>query len=438
MKIRLRFLVIFVMLVIFFTDQAFWEYYTPNEDDPLLYRLNYVLVAISIGICFLYYRRLPGLLRWWLGLTLAYLGLLMLEGYELRGQWFLYPHVFMKVLSLLMPPGIYLIHRRFGMPPMRALATIMLLVLVGNLLIYHPESLSLSAFADNERGFRAPSAHLFLLLVLLSLNWYLQRPSFISMGVFFLGMTMVFFLQHRTVWVCAALALPVNLLLMRRVPTAVVSWRRISLLVTIPLLFITLGGLATILDNPAVVRRIDESIEDLRNPNKQGTGEWRRLQREAYTPLIEERPLMGWRLEGFEVPVQFYDPNSDRPVWEDYTGHHFHSFYVDRMFYFGFVGVLLALAIPALYVYRRLKQPVPLTPEMAAITSFSITFLAYAYSYDWSFYHYAFIGFMLAALAEPVAIATPVAAPLLPLPESATWPPTPLPAHLPAHLAART
>lgn len=434
MKITLRFLVIFVMLAVFFTDQAFWEYYTTREDDPLLYRLNYVLVAISLVVCLYYYRQLPRLLRWWLGLTLAYLGLLLLEGYQLRGQWFLYPHVFMKVLSLLMPPGIYLLHRRFGMPPMRTLATVILLVLVGNLLLYHRESLSLSAFADNARGFRAPSAHLFLLLALLSLNWYLQRPSFVSMGVFFLSMALVVFLQHRTVWVCTALALPVNLLLMRRVPTAVVSWRRLSLLVTIPLLFITLGGLATILSNPAVVRRIDESIEDLRNPNKQGTGEWRRLQREAYIPLIEERPLTGWRLEGFEVPIQFYDPTSDQPMWEDYTGHHFHSFYIDRMFYFGFIGVLLVLAFPIVLVYRRLKQPTPLTPEIVAITAFSGTFLAYAYSYDWSFYHYAFIGFMLAALAEPVALGAPVVAPVPHLPDAAPWPP----ASLPAHLAART
>lgn len=435
MKIRLRFLVILVMLIIFFTDQAFWEYYTTNEDDPLLYKLNYVLVAVSSVVCLLYYRYLPVLLRWWLGLTLAYIGLLMLEAYQMQGHWFIYPHVFMKLLVLLMPPGVYLLHRRFGMPHLRVLVAVLLLVLMGNLLLYHPDSLSWSAFADNKRGFMTPSAHLFLLLVLLSLNWYLQRPSFTSMGVFFLSMAMVFFLQHRTIWACTAVALPVNLLLLRRVPTAVLSWRRLSLLVTIPLLAISLGGLATVLDNPDVMRRIDESIEDIRNPNKQGTGEWRRLQREAYTPFVEERPLMGWRLEGFELPVQFYDPSSNLPMWEDFTGHHFHSFYLDRMFYLGIVGVLLTLTIPIILVYRRLRQPTPLTPEMVALISFGSTFLVYAYSYDWSFYHYAFLGFMLAALAEPVPVMSPVPVPAPPLPGSATWPPAPLSAHFSAQEA---
>lgn len=430
MKIRLRSLIILVMLVILFTDQAFWEYYTLNEDDPLLGKLNYALVAVSICVCFLYYRQLPHLLRWWLGLTLAYLGVLMLEGYEMHGQWFLYPHVFLKILVLLMPPGIYLIHRRFGMPPMRTLAAIMLIVLVGNLILYHPDSLSLNAFINNDRGFRTPSAHLFLFLVLLSLNWYLQRPSFISMGVFFFSMAMVFFLQHRTVWVCTAFALTVNLLLQRRVPTTVVSWRRLSPLFIIPVIVVSVGGLAAILDNPDVVRRIGESIEDLSNPNKQGTGEWRKLQRESYTPLVEERPVLGWRLEGFEVPVQFYDPQGNQPMWADYTGHHFHSFYLDRMFYFGVLGLLLTVAIPIVLVYKRLRQPVPLSPETAALTTFCMSFLVYAYSYDWSFYHFAFIGFMLAGLAEQVAVPAraTASAPALPLP--AVWPPTPQPAHL--------
>jgi O-antigen ligase len=247
--------------------------------------------------------------------------------------------------------------------------------------------------------------------------------------VFLVCLGMVVFLQHRTVWIAAAVSLPVNLLLLRRVQGVRFSLQRILMLSVLPLLTVLVGGLATVLENPAVVKKLEASIEDIQNPDKQGTGNWRMQQYEAYQPFIAERPILGWRQEGFELPVQFYSTDTNAPIWENFTGHHFHSFYLDRVFYFGLLGVLLALAVPVVLVVKHLMRPGYLTAETVALLACFANLLVYSISYDWAPYHYALLGLMLAAIAEPIPL--PVATP----PRHAALPPplaSPVLHHVPA------
>ena len=265
-------------------------------------------------------------------MVLACIGGLMLESYADQGSWMSYPHVFSKLFVLLIMFGIYAFHRRFGLPSMSQLIGALVFLLLANLLVFHRDSLSLSAFVENERGFGSSSAYLFVIIALYCLNRYLTGGGTRMLLGFFLSLVFILFLQHRSVWIATAIAVPLDLLLLRRSPVARFSFAKVLALVAVPAVLGSLGVATLVLNNPEVVTRMQTNIEDMANADKQGTGSWRLKQLESYLPLVQERPIAGWRLEGFEVPMQFYDPSNNQPMWPNRTGHHFHNFYLDRAF----------------------------------------------------------------------------------------------------------
>ncbi|WP_310392822.1 O-antigen ligase family protein [Hymenobacter sp.] len=420
MKISFRPLkLVLPLLLVFFLDQAFWEFFFDVDNASVLKPYEWGVLGAGVGAALWYGRRLEPAVGRGLLLTGAALLGLLLESYATHGTWLVYMHVFSKVLVLFLIYGICGCYRQQGLPPLGLLVGVLFGALLLNLAAVHPEALSLRAFLDHERGFAASSALLLVLPALLCLNWYLERGRLLALGVFFVALGLIVFLQHRSVWLAMLVGLLVNLgVVARRVPSARLSLHRVALLVLLPVAVGAVGGLATVLGNPDVIKKFETSINDIVKPDKRGTGNWRLRQQEAYRPLVAERPLLGWRLKGFEVPMQFYDPTSDQPMWADGTGHHFHSFYMDRLFYFGWAGLLLVVVLPIAQIIRRLGHPAPLTAEAAALVGLFSGCLVYGLSYDWPIYLYALVGLLLAAITRP---APPAEAPLVvprPEPES--------------------
>jgi O-antigen ligase len=110
------------------------------------------------------------------------------------------------------------------------------------------------------------------------------------------------------------------------------------------------------------------------------------------------------RYEGFEVPIQFFQ--NDKAIWQDGTGHHFHSWYVDRLYYFGIVGLIFT-GIPMLYLIYRVYRKHEFSFDQLVICSFALTGLSYATSYDWPLFFYGMIGIAIAYIdredEEPAA-----------------------------------
>ena len=406
MKITLNFsfILILPLLAVLATNAAFWEFiYGPQVDqEPEGVKLyTYLIFALSVAAIVLYGRYMEPLIRTWLYVVLVAIGALMLESYTNQGSWMAYPHVFSKLFVLLIIFGVYAFHRRFGLPSMGQLIGVLTFVLLANLLVFHRDSLSLSAFAENERGFNSAAAYLFVPITLYCLNRYLTHGSITMLLSFFFCLPLIVFLQHRSVWIATAIAVPLDLLLLLRTPGARFSFTKVLALVALPAILGSLGVTMLVLNNPEVVTRMQANVEDMANADKQGTGSWRLKQLESYVPLVEERPLAGWRLEGFEVPMQFYDPSSDQPMWADRTGHHFHNFYLDRAFYFGFIGIAMVVLVPLIQVIKRLFRRGPMRADTAAMIAYFGCLLVFGASYDWSTYHYALLGLLLACIAEP-------------------------------------
>lgn len=421
MKLNLRFILTLPLLAVLATNAAFWEFiYGPQVDqEPEGIKLyTYALFALSVASIVLYGRYMEPLVRKWMYVVLACIGGLMLESYADQGSWMAYPHVFSKLFVLLIMFGIYAFHRRFGLPSMSQLIGALVFVLLANLLVFHRDSLSLSAFAENERGFGSAAAYLFVPVTLYCLNRYLTHGNILMLLSFFVTLPLIIFLQHRSVWIATAIAVPLDLLLLLRTPGAKFSFTKVLMLVALPAILGSLGVTMVVLNNPEVVTRMQKNVEDMANADKQGTGSWRLKQIESYMPLVYDRPVAGWRLEGFEVPMQFYDPSNDQPMWANHTGHHFHNFYLDRAYYFGIIGILMVLLVPLIRVGQRLFQRGPMRADTAALIAYFGCLLVFGASYDWSTYHFGLLGLLVAAVAEPEP--APLAQPL-PAYQPAAW-----------------
>jgi hypothetical protein len=159
-----------------------------------------------------------------------------------------------------------------------------------------------------------------------------------------------------------------------------------------------------VVSHPEILEKLADDIADIQNHNKQGTGEWRAVQAKAYWPFIQENIVVGMRFKGFELPIQFYDP--EQPwlvVFPDGHGHFFHSFYIDSLFYLGAIGLLL-LCMPQLYTLGQIVRRPPLDPEAITWSIFIISSLVYGYSYALPAYFYgvAGLGFVrIKHLAKP-------------------------------------
>ncbi|AII50660.1 O-antigen ligase family protein [Hymenobacter sp. APR13] len=389
MKISLRYCYIVGMLVLLLSDPLFSDLLTghaPEEDlgphpahtFTLVYTRLFALLSVVLSV--LYYRYLHGMARGIFWATVVATALLAAESYWFYDTPMVYPHVFQKLLILFAIPAFYGFYARVGRITLADLIPLIWVALALNLVLVNSDVLSLGAFLAHNRGLYASSAYLLMLPLLYHFNEYLAGRQTRHLLLFFLAALAIFFFQHRTVWVTSALALVLNVVLVTRAAPRRLGGAAGPLLLGIPLLAVSLAASFILVSYPEVLDKLAANFSDIENHSTQGTGSWRVLQFESYWPFVEEHPILGMRLAGFELPVQFYNPESNQPFFEDGHGHNLHSFYLETLFYFGGVGLVL-FVLPHLAVMRQLLQRVPVAPEALTWAVLIVTNLVYAYSY---------------------------------------------------------
>ncbi|QNH61109.1 O-antigen ligase family protein [Hymenobacter sediminicola] len=433
MKINIRYCYIGALLVLLLSDPLFSEIFTgkapegdlsphPSHEFNLLYARFFAIMCVALSV--LYYRYLRGMALGVFWASVAATGLLAAESYWFYDTPMVYPHVFQKLLVLFAIPAFYGLYARVGRITLADIIPMIWVVLALNLALVNLESLSVGAFLAHNRGLYASSVYLLMLPLLYHFNVYLEQRQTRQLLLFFLAAFAIFFFQHRTVWVTSAVALALNALLIARAAPKRLGGAAVPMLIGIPLLVVSLAASFILVSYPEVTEKLAANFSDIENHSTQGTGEWRAIQFDSYWPFVEDHPVLGMRLAGFELPVQFYNPESNTPFFEDGHGHNLHSFYLETLFYFGAVGLLL-FVLPHLYVARHLLRRVPASPEALTWAILIVTNLVYAYSYCLPPFFYGFIGFGLLRITQLTA--TPQTA-KAPLPPPARPQPAPFPA----------
>jgi hypothetical protein len=366
---------------------------------------TYKPVAVLFTLLpFLFLKEFSPFMRNWFYLYVAYFVFLCLESFYDYNTPLKYLHVSSKIMICFSIFGVYGFYKRFGDKiTIKGLIFFIILGFGLNAVLINSQSFSLGAFLANNRGLASESVYLLIIPLLYNLNSFMKTNNLINMLSFFMLFGIIMFLQHRTIWISMGFALVVNFIFLVRTdirpqPTSFVLAGT----------FIAIVGVSVVsfvLSDDKVAERIQVSIDQIMNPtenekaDKISTSEWRYIQLQCYLPYVEEYPMGGMRMQGFELPVQFINYEGNL-IFGDNTGHHFHSFYLDRVFYFGAVGLLMLIIPPLMYVFSCVSKLKTLSNEQLVLLSYISTALLFGLSYDWPGYFYGILGYAIYILEQ--------------------------------------
>jgi hypothetical protein len=380
-------------------ELVFGEKYGDEESASTeIVPIEKYLILLACGLSIVFINRLNSFTRNWVIFIFSLLVIFMLESYYTYYSFMMYPHVFAKVMIYFLIPFAFLAYKDPKPELLLYTAYFIILIFFVHLLLYKTEVLSLQSFVDTKRGFTAQSTYFILLPGIFFLNVYLRDRKMVYLLLFMVIMFFILYLQHRTVWLSTLFALSLNFLLIRKADFSF-PLSAFTPFIVIPLVAGFLLFSFVLSTNPEVVDKFIERIEDIQNVESQGTGSWRLEQFRSYWPYIEDNLAIGMRLKGFELPIQFYHSEAGIAFFDDGTGHHFHSFYVDRMFYFGLLGLVMVVPL-VFYFVNKTRQKYTLTAEQLTLVTYVASGLVFGISYNLPGFYFGIVGIAISYLHQ--------------------------------------
>jgi hypothetical protein len=363
-----------------------------------------MVLPAAVALSFLFVGNFSPFVRRWFYLALAYLLFMVLESLYLYNSPFKYPHVFQKIMVLFLVFFTYGFYKRFN--PEVSLAGIIFVTMVmffSNAATVNRSAFSAAAFTSHDRGFGCSSVYTLLLPFLYYFNRYFLTRQFYNLFYFLGAFALIMFLQHRTVWIAMAVALALNILLLRKTNYKVTFEAMVP--IAIFLFLVSVFASAFVLSDEKITQKLNENFQQIMSPfeendeGKVSTSQWRQMQWQSYWPYVEKHFIFGMRFAGFELPAQFVE-HTGKLAFDDASGHHFHSVYMDRLFYQGLIGLLLMMVPPALFFYSKLYAAKHLTIEQIVLACFIASGVSYGASYVYPEYYFSVLGLAILKLEQ--------------------------------------
>jgi hypothetical protein len=402
---KLNYSIIFAapLLLILMMDEMYIKLLLPDNPDLQVTLFN-LLVKGSAALSFCYsiinFQRMSPYMRFAFFLLTTYVVVLVLESYYKYSTFLVYPHVFLKLFLLSYTFFIYTFYKKNPHLNFKHIIYFILVGFVLHIFVVHPEALSISAFTSHERGAVATSVYMLMIPLLFFMASYIYEGKVINLAGTFFVLFLIIFFQHRTVWICSAFAIGVFYLYIKFKADKPINLIGKLLPITFIVAVVGIVSSAFIFSmNPEIIQKFQENFTDIENYDSQGTGGWRYLQFLSYLPFIQENLMAGMRFEGFELPIQFYQEDIDQPVFDDGNGHHFHSFYVDILFYVGLAGLLIYF----LAMVHPLRKSIS-RPQLSIIQIIILTFISTGFVYGISYilppFYFGVLGWCITILEQ--------------------------------------
>lgn len=216
---------------------------------------------------------------------------------------------------------------------------------------------------------------------------YLKHHRLGHLAVTLLTFAFIVFLLHRSVISTAVVAagFVIGLVAVGKLPL-----RDQGLPVGQSLLVLAMLGLVVV---PSInllpqnkLNGLVESLGGILDPKEDNTGSWRVEQSTYYLSQVPERPLFGWRYEGYD--------RGEIMVHEDFPekGTIIHSQYIDMLYNYGAVGLAINLLLilgTLTVMYRRNRT---FTTEQTVLFGFIASGLIFGISYQLQPYFWGFVG----------------------------------------------
>ena len=370
----------------------------PDEHGHNIEVVKKVISGLALVVTLARFRRLPPLLRNLFLIAMSYLLFLSFESFYKYNNFFMYPHVFGKFFVLFSCTAMYILFRGAKEEVYTASLLLLAAVFIFDIVAFYPQVLSIGSFMNIERGLHAGCVSLLMAVWLYAFNSYLPTTKAIWLVFFFILSAFILFLNHRTVWLSSTTSMTLTLILINYKGSDRYSPTAFTPIVLIPVIGAMLVFSYVFSEKPELLQNITERITDIEKVNERGTGKWRLEQFESYLPFILDHPLFGMRFEGFELPVQFFAEQTGKEVFDAHSGHHFHSYYMDNLFYHGLFGLCVLSGVFLYPIIQLLRLPVKLPNRLVGLSVWTLAALQYGLSYPIDDFHFAIAGFTLAGI----------------------------------------
>ena len=241
-------------------------------------------------------------------------------------------------------------------------------------------------FNSETRTTLSPDAWYFLIPFLYYLVSYLEQHRPIHLIIALFCFLVIIILLHRTVISSSVVAagIVIGLAMLGKV-----SGRSGLPLGRTFILFALLVGIALPFVGLLPEKKVDAmmtSIGGIISPQEDNTASWRMEQSEYYLSQIPERPLFGWRYEGYDRGEIMENPDFEE------KGTIIHSQYIDQLFNYGVFGllinvVLILSALVALYRSGRI-----LSTDQLVLFGFIASGFVYGGGYQFPVQYWGFVG----------------------------------------------
>lgn len=252
---------------------------------------------------------------------------------------------------------------------------IVIMVIYGRGFSFSLESVDMDdygPFSGDSRIVHARSIFTMIIPLLYYMHRYIVSRKWGYLVPFVFCFAIILLHQHRSVWSSALVAM--FFYFVSSLITGKISVSRFSQ-ITIVTLFvgaIVVFALSSFL--PGFIDFMVDRFSEILDPAREdGTGSFRRLQRETYFPMFLERPVFGWTFEGFNLPNPLVD------WWPEKSGQHFHEGYMEMLYYHGVVGLILKYSFLPYMVVKAFSKK--LSGESMILVAFSISGIVFSFSY---------------------------------------------------------
>lgn len=357
--------------------------YGGNHGSALLTALVNLSPLVSIVIFVFGYFKLPGLyklLAWVLVLGVI---LLVLESKYEYDQYVYSYFVIKRFAYCGLALGAYCLAGRAEPLKIKyAVNLIFILFFIDQILLGHIFSYN---FSTETRTTLSEDVYYLLIPFLYYLVQYLKEHRLVHLMTALFTFLLIVFLLQRTVISAAVVAagVVVALAALGKVSTGGLPLSRT--LVIFALLVAIASPFMGLLPE-SKVDALADSLGGILSPKEDNTGSWRVEQAEHYLKLIPDRPLFGWRYDGYDRGEIM--ENEDFPE----KGTIIHSQYIDMLYNYGAFGMLLnlVLILSALYVLYRSGRT--LSTDQLVLFGFIASGLVFGISYQLPVHYWAFVG----------------------------------------------
>ena len=398
--------------------------YGGNSLNPLLDKATNGVSLIGIVALVAFYFRFPASYKVvaWI-LVLGVIGLLLESKYE-YGQ-FVYSYFVIKRFAYC---GLallgYVVATQAGVLNIRyAVYLIFAFYVINQLFLGQIFSYNLTA---ETRSVTSNEALYLVIPFLYYLVMYLKERRIVDLLLMLFTFAFIVLLLHRSVISAAVVTIGVvaGLSLMGKLSTGGFPMGRT--VATLTVLLIMLAPVISMLPGNKVNAFL-ENLGGILDPKEDDTGSWRLEQSEYYLSQIPDKPMLGWRYEGYDRGEIM--ENEDFPE----KGTIIHSQYIDMLYNYGAAGLAINLFIilgTLLTMYRR--NPT-FSTDQTVLFGFIFSGLIYAVSYQLPVFYWGFVGLGMYYAYKRPAVSEPADEDYLELDEDKTTPALPVYKHTLRH-----